>query len=66
MAARPVVNAAPAGGVPRGFVRSACGKRGADVRPDFNWNTKPVGARTASDLLRPRSYPGFLKPLHAV
>jgi hypothetical protein len=20
------------------FVRSACGKRGADVRPDFNWN----------------------------
>ena len=23
------------------FVCSACGKRGADVRPDFNWN-KPV------------------------
>jgi hypothetical protein len=20
------------------FVHSACGKRGADVRPDFNWN----------------------------
>jgi DNA-directed RNA polymerase subunit RPC12/RpoP len=26
------------------FVCTACGKRGADVRPDFNWNvTKPVG-----------------------
>jgi len=24
------------------FVCSACGKRGADVRPDFNWNKKPV------------------------
>jgi hypothetical protein len=23
------------------FICSACGKRGADVRPDFNWN-KPV------------------------
>jgi hypothetical protein len=21
----------------------ACGKRGADVRPDFNWDKKPVG-----------------------
>jgi hypothetical protein len=20
----------------------ACGKRGADVRPDFNWDKKPV------------------------
>jgi hypothetical protein len=20
-----------------------CGKRGADVRPDFNWNKTPVG-----------------------
>jgi hypothetical protein len=26
------------------FVYSACGKRGADVRPDFNWNSTPVGA----------------------
>jgi hypothetical protein len=26
------------------FVCKACGKRGADVRPDFNWNKKPVGA----------------------
>jgi hypothetical protein len=26
------------------FVCTDCGKRGADVRPDFNWNvTKPVG-----------------------
>ena len=25
------------------FVCSACGKRGADVRPDFNWNKQPVG-----------------------
>jgi hypothetical protein len=24
------------------FVCSACGKRGADVRPDFNWNKPPV------------------------
>jgi hypothetical protein len=24
------------------FTCSACGKRGADVRPDFNWNAKPV------------------------
>ena len=24
------------------FVCSACGKRGADVRPDFNWNRMPV------------------------
>ena len=23
------------------FICSACGKRGADVRPDFNWN-KPI------------------------
>jgi hypothetical protein len=27
------------------FVCSACGKLGADVRPDFNWNAKPVGGR---------------------
>ena len=25
------------------FVCQACGKRGADVRPDFNWNKQPVG-----------------------
>jgi hypothetical protein len=24
------------------FVCHACGKRGADVRPDFNWNRQPV------------------------
>jgi len=24
------------------FVCKACGKRGADVRPDFDWNKKPV------------------------
>ena len=24
------------------FVCQACGKRGADVRPDFNWNKQPV------------------------
>jgi hypothetical protein len=22
----------------------ACGKRGADVRPDFNWDRKPIAA----------------------
>jgi hypothetical protein len=24
------------------FTRRVCGKRGADVRPDFNWDKKPV------------------------
>jgi hypothetical protein len=24
------------------FICQACGKRGADVRPDFNWNRKSV------------------------
>jgi hypothetical protein len=24
------------------FICKACGKRGADVRPDFNWNKQPV------------------------
>ena len=24
------------------FVCSACGKRGADVRPNFNWNKAPT------------------------
>jgi hypothetical protein len=23
------------------FVCEVCGKRGADVRPDFNWNKRP-------------------------
>jgi hypothetical protein len=26
------------------FVCQACGKPGADVRPDFNWNKPPVAA----------------------
>ena len=26
------------------FVCKACGKRGADIRPDFNWNRKVVAA----------------------
>jgi hypothetical protein len=26
------------------FTCQACGKRGADVRPDFNWNKQPVAA----------------------
>jgi hypothetical protein len=25
------------------FVSQACGKRGADVRPNFHWNARPVG-----------------------
>jgi hypothetical protein len=25
------------------FVCKACGKRGADVRPDFNWDKQPDG-----------------------
>ena len=28
------------------FICGPCGKRGADVRPDFSWNAKPVGRRT--------------------
>jgi hypothetical protein len=24
------------------FTSKGCGKRGADVRPDFNWDEKPV------------------------
>jgi hypothetical protein len=24
------------------FICAACGKRGADVRPDFSWKGKPV------------------------
>jgi hypothetical protein len=26
------------------FVCMVCGHKGADVRPDFNWNKAPVGA----------------------
>jgi hypothetical protein len=26
------------------FTRTACGKRGADVRPDFNWDKQPIKA----------------------
>jgi hypothetical protein len=26
------------------FICKVCGKRGADVRPDFNWNRKVVAA----------------------
>ena len=26
------------------FVCQSCGKRGGDVRPDFNWNKQPVAA----------------------
>jgi hypothetical protein len=26
------------------FVCTVCGKRGADVRPDFNWDKPPVAA----------------------
>jgi hypothetical protein len=26
------------------FICRACGKRGADVRPEFNWNKAPVDA----------------------
>jgi hypothetical protein len=25
------------------FVCDACGKRGADIRPDFNWQAMPAG-----------------------
>jgi hypothetical protein len=26
------------------FICSACGKRGADIRPDFDWD-KPIGKK---------------------
>ncbi|MFY9952202.1 hypothetical protein [Bradyrhizobium sp.] len=26
------------------FLCQACGKRGADIRPDFHWNKPPVAA----------------------
>jgi hypothetical protein len=26
-----------------GLTCTVCGKRGADVRPDFNWKRQPVG-----------------------
>jgi hypothetical protein len=29
-------------GMPCSFKPAACGKHGADVRPDFNWNRRPV------------------------
>jgi hypothetical protein len=29
--------------IERRFICSACGKRGADVRPDFNWDRTAVG-----------------------
>jgi len=29
---------------------TACGKRGADVRPDFNWDKKPVAAMGGTGL----------------
>jgi len=33
----------------------ACGKRGADVRPDFSWNAKPVGGAKRSSWPSSRS-----------
>jgi hypothetical protein len=33
----------------------ACGKRGADVRPDFNWREKPVAMMGIDNLCDPRS-----------
>jgi len=28
------------------FVCKACGRRGADVRPDFSWDKKPAASRS--------------------
>ena len=33
------------------FTCTACGKRGADVRPDFNWNKTPVRTTGYPDVL---------------
>jgi hypothetical protein len=41
--------------IERRFVCSVCGKRGADVRPDFSWNAKPVEGLSAR--------PGHLRDL---
>ena len=35
------------------FVCKACGKRGADIRPDFHWNKPPVAATIVSVLVAP-------------
>lgn len=34
------------------FVCKACGKRGADIRPDFDWDKQPKAYRTLSALAR--------------
>ena len=33
----------------------ACAKRGADVRPDFNWSSQPTSIRCTAEALRDRS-----------
>jgi hypothetical protein len=33
------------------FVCAACGKRGADVRPDFHWSKPPVAENCSRSLL---------------
>jgi hypothetical protein len=33
------------------FTCNACGTRGADVRPDFNWNKKPVRRWDTDEVL---------------
>jgi hypothetical protein len=32
------------------FICAACGKRGADVRPDFSWKGKPVAMIAAPEM----------------
>ena len=34
------------------FVCQACGRRGADIRPDWDWDTQPKVHRTLSALAR--------------
>jgi hypothetical protein len=34
------------------FVCQACGRRGADIRPDWDWDTQPKAYRTLSALAR--------------
>ena len=48
------------------FTCQACGRRGADVRPDFDWNRKPVatmavGSRQKFRLLDYLHCPAFLR-----
>jgi hypothetical protein len=45
------------------FVCKACGKRGADVRPDFNSIARPVSATSRRLRKTPANHPSFRERL---